>query len=129
MDSVEAYLADIAAAIRPLPARELPLADALGAVLADDVTALRPMPSFDNSAMDGYAIRADDVSTASPDSPVVLPVKDVIAAGDTRRHDVVPGSSMRILTGAPMPDGADAVVPVELTDGGSEHVAISQPVQ
>ncbi|MBO0832658.1 MAG: molybdopterin molybdotransferase MoeA [Actinobacteria bacterium] len=129
MDSVEAYLADITAAIRPLSARELPLAEALGAVLADDVTALRPMPSFDNSAMDGYAVRAHETAAASKHNPVVLPVKDEIAAGDTRRHDVVPGSVMRILTGAPMPAGADAVVPVELTDGGTEQVAITQPVE
>src|SRR5215467_6807394 len=128
MDSVEAYLADITAAIRPLAARELPLTDALGAVLADDVTALRPMPSFDNSAMDGYAIRAGDVATASKDTPVLLPVKGEIAAGDTRRHDLVPGSALRIMTGAPMPAGADAVVPVELTDDGRDLVAIREPV-
>jgi len=129
MDSVEAYLADITAAIRPLPARELPLADALGAVLADDVTALRPMPSFDNSSMDGYAVYASDVAGASTGSPVMLPVKGEIAAGDIRRHDLVPGSVLRILTGAPMPAGADAVVPVELTDGGSDLVAISEAVR
>jgi molybdopterin molybdotransferase len=129
MDSVEAYLADITAAIRPLPARELPVADALGAVLADDVTALRPMPSFDNSSMDGYAVRASDVAAASSDNPVLLPVKGEIAAGDTRRHDLVPGSVLRIMTGAPMPAGADAVVPVELTDDGSVLVAIRAPVK
>jgi len=128
MDSVEAYLADITAAIRPLPARELPVADALGAVLADNVTALRPMPSFDNSAMDGYAVRASEVAAASSASPVLLPVKGEIAAGDTRRHDLVPGSVLRIMTGAPMPAGADAVVPVELTDDGSGLVAIRAPV-
>src|SRR5215469_5634226 len=128
MDSVETYLADITSAIRPLSARELPLADALGAVLADNVTALRPMPSFDNSSMDGYAVRASDVASASKDTPVLLPVKGEIAAGDTRRHDLVPGSVLRIMTGAPMPPGADAVVPVELTDGGSDLVAVSEPV-
>jgi molybdopterin molybdotransferase len=128
MDSVETYLADITSAIRPLSARELPLADALGAVLADNVTALRPMPSFDNSSMDGYAVRASDVASASKDIPVLLPVKDEIAAGDTRRHDLVPGSVLRIMTGAPMPAGADAVVPVELTDGGSDLVAVREPV-
>ena len=83
MDSVETYLADILAAIRPLPPRELALADALGAVLVDDVTAQWPLPSFDNSAMDGYAVRAADVATASADNPVVLPVDGEIAAGDT----------------------------------------------
>jgi molybdopterin molybdotransferase len=129
MDSVEAYLADITGAIRPLSARQLPLIDALGAVLADDVTALRPMPSFDNSSMDGYAIHASDVATASRGNPVLLPVKGEIAAGDTRRHDLVPGSALRIMTGALMPAGADAVVPVELTDDGNDLVAIREPVR
>jgi molybdopterin molybdotransferase len=129
MDSVEAYLADITAAIRPLSARELPLIDALGAVLADDVTALRPMPSFDNSSMDGYAVHASDVATASSGNPVLLLVKGEIAAGDIRRHDLVPGSALRIMTGAPIPAGADAVVPVEFTDDGSDLVAIREPVR
>ncbi|MGH3303496.1 MAG: molybdotransferase-like divisome protein Glp [Streptosporangiaceae bacterium] len=128
MDSVEVYLADITAAIRPLPARELPVAEALGAVLTDDVTAQHPLPSFNNSAMDGYAVRASDVSTASPDQPVVLAVTGEVAAGDTRRRDLTPGSALRIMTGAPLPVGADAVVPVEQTDGGTDRVAISQAV-
>jgi molybdopterin molybdotransferase len=126
MDSVEAYLADITAAIRPLPTRELPVADALGAVLTDDVTALHPLPSFDNSAMDGYAVRCADVSKASPEHPVVLAVTGEVAAGDTRRHDLAPGTALKIMTGAPLPAGADAVVPVEQTDGGTKRVAISQ---
>ncbi len=129
MDSVETYLADILAAIRPLPPRELALSDALGAVLTDDVTARYPLPSFDNSAMDGYAVRAADVATASDESPAVLPVDGEIAAGDTGRRDLVPGSVIRIMTGAPMPAGADAVVQVELTDGGTEWVAIHQAVE
>jgi len=128
MDSVEAYLADIIAAIRPLPTRELALAAAVGAVLTDDVTALHPLPSFDNSAMDGYAVRASDVTTASRENPVVLVVAGEVAAGDTRRHDLVPGSALKIMTGAPLPAGADAIVPVEQTDGGTERVAITQPV-
>ncbi|HUB40566.1 MAG TPA: gephyrin-like molybdotransferase Glp, partial [Streptosporangiaceae bacterium] len=127
-DSVETYLADIMAAIRPLPPRELPLADALGAVLAADVTAQYPLPSFDNSAMDGYAVRAADVKAATEERPVVLPVRAEIAAGDTGRYDLVPGSVIKIMTGAAMPAGADAVVPVELTDSGAEQVAIRQPV-
>jgi molybdopterin molybdotransferase len=126
MDSVEAYLADITAAIRPLPTRELPVAEALGAVLTDDVTALHPLPSFDNSAMDGYAVRCADVSTASPEHPVVLAVTGEVAAGDTRRHDLAPGTALKIMTGAPLPAGADAVVPVEQTDAGTDRVTISQ---
>ncbi len=128
MDSIEAYLAEITAAIRPLPAREMPLAGAVGAVLTDDVTALHPLPSFDNSAMDGYAVRAGDVAAARSDQPVILAVAGEVAAGDTRRHDLLPGSALRIMTGAPLPAGADAVVPVEQTDGGTERVAITQAV-
>jgi molybdopterin molybdotransferase len=128
MDSVETYLADIMAAIRPVPPRELPLADALGAVLAADVTAQYPLPSFDNSAMDGYAVLAADLKAATGERPVVLPVRAEIAAGDTGRYDLVPGSVIKIMTGAAMPAGADAVVPVELTDAGAEQVAIRQPV-
>ncbi len=128
MDSVEKYLADILATIRPLPARELALADALGAVLAADVTAGHPLPPFDNSAMDGYAVLAADVAAATGEQPVVLPVRGEIAAGDTGRYNLVPGSVLRIMTGAAIPAGADAVVPVELTDGGTAQVAIRQPV-
>ena len=128
MDSVETYLADIRAAIRPLPPRELALAEALGAVLVADVTARWPLPSFDNSAMDGYAVRAADVAAASDDSPVLLAVDGEITAGDTGRRELVPGMVIRIMTGAPMPAGADAVVPVELTDAGIDRVAIRASV-
>jgi molybdopterin molybdotransferase len=128
MDSIETYLADIAAAIRPLPPRELSLSDALGAVLIDDVTARWPLPSFDNSAMDGYAVRAADVATATHANPVALAVDGEIAAGDTGVRDLVPGTVIRIMTGAPMPAGADAVVPVELTDGGTDRVTIREAV-
>ncbi len=128
MDSVEAHQTAILGAIRPLPPRELALAEALGAVLADDVTARWPLPSFDNSAMDGYAVRAADIASASPADPAVLPVDGEVPAGDTGAHTLVPGTSMKIMTGAPLPDGADAVVQVELTDGGTSQVAISQPV-
>jgi molybdopterin molybdotransferase len=124
MDSVQKYLAEILAAIRPLPPRELLLVDALGAVLDTDVTAEWPLPSFDNSAMDGYAVRAADVAAASQDQPVRLPVHGEIAAGDTTAGVVEPGTAVRIMTGAPMPAGADTVIPVESTDGGTEEVAI-----
>lgn len=128
MEPVDAYRAAILAAIKPLPARELALADALGAVLVGDVAALWPLPPFDNSAMDGYAVRAADVAAASPADPVVLPVDGEVPAGDTGVHALVPGSSMRIMTGAPLPAGADAVVQVELTDAGTSRVAIREPV-
>jgi molybdopterin molybdotransferase len=128
MDSIETYLADIASAIRPLAPLELTLSDALGAVLVNDVTARWPLPSFDNSAMDGYAVLAADVAAASEDNPVVLAVDGEVAAGDTGVRELVPGSVIRIMTGAPMPAGADAVVPVEQTDGGTGRVAIRAAV-
>jgi molybdopterin molybdotransferase len=128
MDSVEAYQAAVLAAVRPTPPRELPLAEALGAVLVGDVAAKWPLPSFDNSAMDGYAVRAADISAATQAHPVVLPVDGEVPAGDTGAHRLVPGTSLKIMTGAPLPAGADAVVQVELTDGGTSRVAIREPV-
>ncbi len=128
MQSVDAYLAEILAAVRPLAPRELSLADADGGVLAEDITAQWPLPPFDNSAMDGYAVRAADTAAATADAPVTLPVAGEVAAGDTREHQLAPGSCLRIMTGAPLPAGADAVVPVELTDGGTTQVAIGAAV-
>ena len=81
--SVEAHLADILSTIRPLAPIEVGLTDAHGLVLAEDVAASHPLPSFDNSAMDGYAVRVQDVASASQDSPVTLPVVGEVAAGDT----------------------------------------------
>lgn len=118
------HLRQVLAAVRPAPARDVPLADALGLVLARDVAGVFPLPGFDNSAMDGYAVRAAEVAAACEQTPVRLPVVGDIPAGDTRRHVLAPGQSMRIMTGAPMPEGADAVVPVELTDGAIATVAI-----
>jgi molybdopterin molybdotransferase len=128
MEPVEAHLADVLAAIRPLPAHELSLADAYGGVLDEVVTARYPLPSFDNSAMDGYAVLASDIAGASAESPVTLPVVGEIAAGDTGAHELTAGACYRIMTGAAMPGGADTVVQVELTDGGTERVAIGAAV-
>jgi molybdopterin molybdotransferase len=128
MELVDDYLSGILAAITPLAPRELSLAQAYGAVLDTDVTAQWPLPAFDNSAMDGYAVLASDVAAASPQSPVTLPVDGEVAAGDTGSRALTPGSVIRIMTGAPMPVGADAVVQVELTDGGTGRVQIRQAV-
>jgi molybdopterin molybdotransferase len=124
MDSVETYLAEVLAAITPLPPRDIQLSGALGAVLDGDVTAQWPLPSFDNSSMDGYAVRAADVVGATRQQPVTLPVQGEIPAGDTASHAIDPASCIRIMTGAPMPKGADTVIPVEATDGGTQTVAI-----
>jgi molybdopterin molybdotransferase len=128
MDSVDSYLAEALAAIRPLAPRDLAIAEADGAVLAEDVTAESPLPSFDSSAMDGYAVRAGDVAGAAPGTPVTLPVDGEVPAGDTSGHQLAAGTSIRIMTGALLPAGADAVVQVEWTDGGTERVTISRGV-
>ena len=128
LTSVEDHLADILGTIRPLAPTELGLGDAYGLVLAEDVAAATSLPSFDNSAMDGYAIRIDDVAAASADNPVALPVVAEIAAGDTGAYALPPGTAIKIMTGAMLPHGAEAVVPVELTDGGASRVVIRETV-
>jgi len=127
LTTVEAYQKAILSAINPLAPVSLELADAEGCVLAEDVTAAVALPSFDNSSMDGYAVRAADVAGASQESPATLRVTGEIAAGDIGAYRLAPGTVIRILTGAQVPVGADAVVPVEWTDGGSDEVAIYRP--
>lgn len=104
--------------VRPLDVDERPLLDALGSVLAEDVAAPVDLPPWDNSAMDGFAVRAEDVRGASAESPRVLHVVDDVAAGHFPSRPVGAGEAIRIMTGAPVPDGADSVVRVEHTDGG-----------
>ena len=108
---------------------ELTLLDAQGLLLAENVRTEVPLPGFDNSAMDGYAVRAVDTRDASPEHPVVLPVVGDVAAGATSRSGMGPGLTMRIMTGAPIPAGADGVIPLEDTDRGVAKVAIRRPVQ
>jgi molybdopterin molybdotransferase len=124
MQTVDSYISEILAAITPLPAEDLPVTSADGAVLAADVTAVWPLPGFDNSSMDGYAVLAADVATASAGHPVTLPVDGEVAAGDTTARTLVPGRCIKIMTGGLLPAGADAIVPVEWTDGGAETVEI-----
>lgn len=109
---------------QPLPAVPTGLDEALGRVLAHDVRAAAPLPAWDNSAMDGYAVRAADVASASPTAPVRLPVAFEVAAAPTEPRALPPGTAARIMTGAPVPAGADAVVPVEQTDGGTATVEL-----
>jgi molybdopterin molybdotransferase len=124
--SVEQHLDRILSTVKAIPPFELGVLDAQGCVLAVDVQARGSLPGFTNSAMDGYAVHAADVASASADSPVVLPVVNDIAAGNTKPWSLATGQTMRIMTGAPMPHGADAVVPVEATDGGVVRVQIRQ---
>jgi molybdopterin molybdotransferase len=106
------------------PAVSVGLADAQGLVLAQDVVAPLSLPVFDNSAMDGYAVRVEDVAGASSESPVRLPVAEDIPAGRNDQLTLAPGTAHRIMTGAPMPAGATAVVPVESTDARVDTVTI-----
>jgi molybdopterin molybdotransferase len=122
--SVDDYRNGILDGIAVLAALELPLSSAHGCVLAADVVAPWPLPSFDNSSMDGYAVLAADVSGATADAPVELTVIDDVPAGYRATEVVRPGTAIRIMTGAPMPDGADAVVPVERTDAGAQTVRV-----
>ena len=124
MRSVEEHRRVVAGLITPRPAVTVPLADTLGLVLADDVVAPLSLPGFDNSAMDGYAVIADEVAGADPENPVLLPVAEDIPAGRTDELTLKPGTAHRIMTGAPVPSGATAVVPVEATDGATDTVAI-----
>jgi molybdopterin molybdotransferase len=116
--TVDDALARITAAFAPLEDYErVPLLDALGRVLVEDVPADIDVPPFDNTAMDGYAVRAEDVVPASEARPVTLRVLGEVAAGAVAPRPVGKGEAYRILTGAPLPPGADSVVPYESTDG------------
>ena len=129
LSTVEAYQAAILSAITPLAPTSLELAAAEGCVLAEDVTAAVALPSFDNSSMDGYAVHAADVASAADDSPATLRVTGEIAAGDIGEHRLAPGTAIRIMTGARLPDGADAVIPVEWTNDDDAQVAIYRPAE
>jgi molybdopterin molybdotransferase len=113
----------IADLLGTLPPVRVPLVEARGLVLTEAVTATEALPSFDNSAMDGYAVRAADIAGATSDAPVRLPVAADIPAG-APTGDLAPGTAHRIMTGAPVPRGADAVVEVEATDAGTDVVTI-----
>jgi molybdopterin molybdotransferase len=125
MRSVSEHQRVVSQLISARPAANVGLADSLGLVLADDVIAPLSLPVFDNSAMDGYAVRVEDVIGADPVNPVKLPVAEDIPAGRTDLLTLAPGTAHRIMTGAPMPSGATAVIAVESTDAGIDTVTIS----
>lgn len=127
--SVEEHQQAVAGLLAPTETVTLPLADCLGLVLARDLVTGVSLPPFDNSAMDGYAVRAFDVADADADEPARLPVAADIPAGRTDPVTLLPGTAARIMTGAPVPDGADAIVPVEGTDAGTGTVAVHEHVR
>ena len=132
--SVDEHLATILAATTALPDLQVPLLDALDLATVEDVVAGMGLPRFDNSAMDGYAVHHADVVTASDESPVKLPVVGQIGAGQAHQggrdgrgvSSLPPGTAAKIMTGAPLPEGADCVVPYEWTDRGVGEVWIAQ---
>ena len=126
LKSVDAHLADILGVVEPIQPLHLQLLDAHGCILSETVTADVDLPPFDNSSVDGYAVRVDDVAAASDTKPVQLPVVGDVAAGAPSAYTVQPGLCVRIMTGAPVPVGADAVVPLEWTDRGLASVTITQ---
>lgn len=113
----------------PLPEVKLPLIDAVGHVATRDISAGADVPPFDNSAMDGYALRAEDTEPASPGSPALLNVVEVIAAGDVSNRVIGPGEAAKIMTGAPLPSGADAVVPWEEVEEGEGYLRVASPLR
>lgn len=115
MISVDAALAEILRHVEPLESERIPILEALGRILSEAIVSETKIPPFDNSAMDGYAVRAADVAGATPEAPVVLRVAGSVAAGYVADHPLEHGTALRIMTGAPLPTGADAIVPFEDT--------------
>jgi molybdopterin molybdotransferase len=132
---LEDALAAMLHGLEPLPAEMVALGDAYGRVLAAPIESRLTLPPWDNSAMDGFAVRAADTAAAGPATPVRLQVRGEAAAGRASSQRVEAGTALRILTGAPLPEGADAVVPVEDTDlppGAVDlpaSVAVGRPVE
>ncbi|WHT19955.1 molybdopterin molybdotransferase MoeA [Crossiella sp. CA-258035] len=126
---VEAHKARVCSLLGTTPVERRPLADCLDLVLAEELLSPVPLPPFDNSAMDGYAVHSGELAGASQDDPVELLVAEDIPAGRTDVLSLLGGTAHRIMTGAPVPRGADAVVQVEWTDGGMPRVRVYREVK
>ena len=124
MITVEEALDKILSRIQPLGPEKVSILEALGRVCAEDILAHREIPPFDNSGMDGYAVRTGDVQNASSNHPTQLEVIDDLPAGFISRKRVERGKAIRIMTGAPIPEGADCVIPVEETKIDGTFVSI-----
>ena len=122
--SIDEARARVLAETSPLPAEERPIEAAFGYVLAEGVVSSLNVPPFDNSAMDGFAVFAADVVDAGPDTPVALVLRDTIPAGYVAEHHLNRGETAKIMTGAPMPQGANAVVQSELASEADGKVLI-----
>ena len=128
MISVEEALDKVLSHIHPLGTEKVSLTDALGRVLAEDIHAPRDIPPLDNSGMDGYAVRWEDIVDASQDRSTRLEVIEDLPAGFIAKKEVRKGQAIRIMTGAPIPEGADTVVPVEETKKDGNFVLISKAI-
>lgn len=128
MITVEEALNKILSRIQPLGLERVTLLEGLGRVIGEDVVANRDIPPYDNSGMDGYAVRAEDIQNASPDRPVRLKVIGDLPAGFLSTQTVGRGQAIRIMTGAPIPEGADSVIPVEDTKDEDGFVSILKAV-
>ncbi|MFC2066532.1 gephyrin-like molybdotransferase Glp [Chloroflexota bacterium] len=129
MISVEQALEKVLSHVDTLEEEQVPILDSLGQVLAEDINSDIDIPPMDNSAMDGYAVQSKDTLGASGESPRLLHVIDTVIAGSISEHEVKPGTAIRIMTGAPVPAGADAVVQFEDTDEEQRRQASSgQPI-
>jgi molybdopterin molybdotransferase len=124
--TVEEHLERVLGGVRPMTPVAQPLLETLGLACAEDVVSTIALPSFDNSAMDGYAVLHADVATATAEQPVSLPVVGEIGAGRATVRRIEPGTAAKIMTGAPIPEGADAVVPYEWTDRGADLVRVDE---
>ena len=125
--SIEEGRQKILDAVTIVPTETIPLGDAYGRVLAMDVVAMEDVPSFDRSPLDGYAFRAEDTAGASKENPVILKVIDYIPAGDISHVPVTKGTAVRLMTGAPVPEGADCVCKYEETEFTETEVKIFCP--
>jgi len=125
--SMQAHRQYLLSCVTPLRPFRQHILDAVGLNICEDIIATIDLPRFDNSAMDGYAVRAEDVTEAAQDAPLSLPVVGEIAAGKAALHRLSPGTAMKIMTGAPVPLGADTIVPYENTDRGASDVKIFAP--
>ncbi len=128
MRTVEEHLQSVLAGVEPLSPLDVTLVDARGCVLAEDVTAPWPLPAFDNAQTDGYAVKASDLLAASDGKPVTLRVIDDVPAGYRASVEVREGSAIRVQTGAPLPEGAEAIVPMDWTDGGTAEVKVTRSI-
>ncbi len=129
MISIEEARNRVLAEALPLSVESKPLAKLLGCVLAEDIVAGYDVPPFDNSAMDGFAVKAADIVEAGTETPVSLRIVQTLPAGHVAERALDAGESVRIMTGAPLPEGADAVVQSEHTEADVEQVKVFEPVK